>query len=348
MVRNNGTSAGAASPRPSVALFMGDPAGIGPELTVRLLADGAASSANIFLIGSRPELEAAAKATGLPFDCDSGDAEEARGRRLDKPLLVDWSGADATGFERGQVRQKNGRFMLDGLGLGLSLCQRGLADVLCFAPLNKAALRAGGMDHPDELHWFCEQLDFHGPCVEFNVLEGLWTSRVTSHMPLKDVSQALTKEKVAEGVELLSRGLRQAGISQPKIAVCGFNPHNGDGGAFGREEIDIIEPGVSLAAQNGYPADGPYPADTIFVRALKGKETGAGYDGVLTMYHDQGQIAMKLMGFERGVTVPGGLPMPITTAAHGTAYDIAGKGIANAGAMKNAFSLACDLGIRAR
>src|SRR5690606_35104542 len=143
--------------------------------------------------------------------------EGARGRRLDQPLLVQWDGLEASGFERGQVRPKNGRFMLDGLGVGLSLCQRGLADVMCFAPLNKAALRAGGMNHPDELHWFCEQLDFHGPCVEFNVLEGLWTSRVTSHMPLKDVSAALTPEGVARGIELLSGGLRQAGIAEPRI-----------------------------------------------------------------------------------------------------------------------------------
>ena len=348
MAGTTDTGKGLEQRRPSIALFMGDPAGIGPELVVKLLADGAAAArADIFLIGSRPELQAAAEMTGLPFDHATGDAEAARGQRLDKPLLLQWDGVDAGGFERGKVTQRSGRFMLDGLGLGLSLCQGGLADVMCFAPLNKAALRAGGMNHPDELHWFCEQLDFHGPCVEFNVLEGLWTSRVTSHMPLKDVSKSLTPEGIAQGIELLSRGLQQAGIAQPRIAVCGFNPHNGDGGAFGREEIDIIEPGVALASGNGFPADGPYPADTIFVRALKGKESGAGYDGVLTMYHDQGQIAMKLMGFERGVTVPGGLPMPITTAAHGTAYDIAGKGIANAGAMKNAFTLACDLGARA-
>ena len=133
--------------------------------------------------------------------------------------------------------------------------------------------------------------------------------------------------------------------SSDLIAVCGFNPHNGDGGAFGREEIDTIEPGVELARSRGYPADGPFPADTAFVRAIRKDD---GYDGVLTMFHDQGQIAMKLMGFDRGVTVPGGLPIPITTAAHGTAYDIAGRGIANVGAMRNAFTLACRMGATRR
>jgi len=312
---------------PVIALFAGDPAGIGPELIARLLAEGEATKrADIRLIASRKVLADGMRNAGCRFDFE--------------PLLVKWAGLDAEGFERGVAGPKNGRFMLDGLKAGVDLCRSGEAGALCFAPLNKAALRAGGMDHPDELHWFQEVLAFDGTCVELNVLENLWTSRVTSHIALADVSRSLRKEKVAEMVELITQSLRRAGVEKPRIAVCGLNPHNGDGGAYGREEIDVIEPGVEIARKRGFPADGPYPADTIFVRATR-KE--GGYDGVVTMYHDQGQIAMKLLGFERGVTVQGGLPMPITTPAHGTAYDIAGRGIANAGAMKNAFDLACRM-----
>ena len=333
--------------KPTIALFTGDPAGIGPELSARLrAAPETARAANLLVITGRPVLEDAVSVTGRPFAFTSGEAESARGRDFDMPMLIDWPGATAGGFERGVAGERNGRYMLDALRTALALCSAGLADAVCFAPLNKAALRAGGMNHPDELHFFCEQLDFHGPCVEFNVLEGLWTSRVTSHVPLNAVSALITVEKVAQGVELLSKGLRAAGLASPRIAVCGLNPHNGDNGAFGREEIDVIEPGVALARTRGFPADGPFPADTAFVRAIR--KDGAGYDGVLTMYHDQGQIAMKLMGFERGVTVPGGLPMPIATPAHGTAYDIAGKGIANTGAMSNAFALACRMAVSAR
>ena len=255
-------------------------------------------------------------------------------------LLIDSPVRDARGFARGQVTPEAGRYMLDSLRFGIDLCRSGKAGALCFAPLNKAALRAGGMDHPDELHWFCEVLAFKGTAVELNVLENLWTSRVTSHVPLSAVAGLLRKEAVAEMIELITQSLKRSGVAQPRIAVCGLNPHNGDGGAYGREEIDIIEPGVALAASRGFAADGPFPADTIFVRATK-KE--GGYDGVVTMYHDQGQIAMKLLGFERGVTVQGGLPMPITTPAHGTAYDIAGQGVAHPGAMKNAFDLACRM-----
>ena len=178
------------------------------------------------------------------------------------------------------------------------------------------------------------------------MLENLWTSRVTSHVPLKEVSGLLTSEKVAEAIRMITEALRAAGKANPRVAVCGLNPHNGDNGNYGDEEGRIIEPGVKLAALRGYAADGPFSADTAFVRAIK--TDGSGYDGVVTMFHDQGQIAMKLMGFERGVTVQGGLPIPITTPAHGTAYDIAGKGIANPQAMKNAFEIACRMGASRR
>ncbi|MEO8507595.1 MAG: 4-hydroxythreonine-4-phosphate dehydrogenase PdxA [Betaproteobacteria bacterium] len=325
--------------KPTIALFTGDPAGIGPELVARLLADGKAQrDADILLIGAREVVEDGMRAAGVEFAYARGPA--VRGPAPAR--LVDWDRVGETGFVRGEVAQKNGEYMLAGLALALDLSRRGIADAICFAPLNKAALRAGGMRHADELHYFCEVLGFTGACVEFNVLDTLWTSRVTSHVPLKDVSELITREGVADGVALLTRGLQVAGNTSPRIAVCGLNPHNGDNGAFGTEEIDTIIPGVELARSRGFPADGPFPADTAFVRAIR--KDGQGYDGVLTMYHDQGQIAMKLMGFDRGVTVPGGLPIPIATPAHGTAYDIAGRGIANTGAMTNAFALACRMG----
>jgi 4-hydroxythreonine-4-phosphate dehydrogenase len=176
---------------------------------------------------------------------------------------------------------------------------------------------------------------------EFNVLDKLWTSRVTSHVSLKDVSGLVTREAVTQGIELLMSAIRRAGVAAPRIAVCGLNPHNGDNGSFGREELDVIGPAVDEARSRGLPVEGPFAADTIFLK-LQGEHPA--YDGVVTMYHDQGQIAMKLMGFWRGVTVQGGLPFPITTPAHGTAFDIAGQGIANPGAMQRAFELACRMG----
>jgi 4-hydroxy-L-threonine phosphate dehydrogenase PdxA len=301
--------------RPTIALFTGDPAGIGSELVGKLLAlPECLQQARILLIAQEGQVQAPA---GVE--------------------VVEWSGRHTAPFAPSQATQANGHYMLQGLAKGLALMQAGAADGLCFAPLNKTALRLGGMHQEDELRWFAEWLQYKGVCGELNVLEKLWTARVTSHVALRDVNSLLTSDKVVDAIRMMTEALRAAGIAQPRVAVCGLNPHNGDNGNYGDEEGRIITPGVQAAAALGYPADGPFPADTAFVRAIRAE---GGYDGVVTMYHDQGQIAMKLMGFERGVTVHGGLPVPIATPAHGTAYDIVGKGVANVQAMRNAFELA--------
>ncbi len=300
--------------RPTIALFTGDPAGIGSELIGKLLAiPECLQQARIVLIAQEGQVQAPA---GIE--------------------VVEWSGRHAPAFTPAQATELNGRYMMQGLAKGLELMQSGAADGLCFAPLNKTALRLGGMHQEDELRWFAEWLKYKGVCGELNVLEKLWTARVTSHVALKDVPSLLTSDKVVEAIRMMTQALCAAGIAKPRVAVCGLNPHNGDNGNFGDEEGRIIAPGVQAAAALGYPADGPFPADTAFVRAIRAE---GGYDGVVTMYHDQGQIAMKLMGFERGVTVHGGLPVPIATPAHGTAYDIVGQGVANVQAMRNAFEL---------
>jgi 4-hydroxy-L-threonine phosphate dehydrogenase PdxA len=193
------------------------------------------------------------------------------------------------------------------------------------------------------MRWFAKELDYTGTCGEFNVLDRLWTARVTSHVPLSAVSRLLTPRKVAAAIAMLTRALQDAGVKAPRIGVCGLNPHNGDNGNYGNEEGEIITPGMKLALADGYASEGPFSADTIFLRARAGQ-----LDGIVTMYHDQGQIATKLLGFDIGVTVQGGLPIPVTTPAHGTAYDIVGKGIAQTTAMRNAFNLACRMGLGSR
>ncbi len=327
--------------KPNIALVIGDPAGVGPELIAKLLADGSASKqANVFVIGNRASIADAERAAGVSLNLATIEQNEAGSQDFDTPVLLRWAGLDRPAFARGKAEAANGQFMLDMLTLGAQLTRERRTDALCFAPLNKGALRAGGMQQQDELRWFEDLLGCHSYTGELNVLDTLWTSRVTSHVALKDVSALLTPEGVADAANLITESLKASGKAAPRVAVCGLNPHNGDNGNYGTEEGDVIEPGVALARSRGIAVDGPFPADTIFVRAKNGQ-----YDGIVTMYHDQGQIAMKLMGFERGVTVQGGLPIPVTTPAHGTAYDIAGQGIANVGAMKNAFDLACRMGV---
>ena len=168
-------------------------------------------------------------------------------------------------------------------------------------------------------------------------------ARHLAHPAGQEVSSALSQSIFhrLDALQVSDPALRAAGFHPPRIGVAALNPHAGDGGNFGREEIDIIEPAVKKAKAKGLPADGPYPADTVFVRAKAGQ-----FDAVLTMFHDQGQIAMKLLGFDRGVTLLGGYPFPICTPAHGTAYDIAGKGIANVGAARAALLLAAQMAHR--
>lgn len=323
--------------KPRIAVVLGDPAGIGPELIAKLLAlPEIRREAGILVIGDRDELERGRRIAGVEFPMTEAASIDEVDFARDVPVLMHFRGSVAGAFPCAAVSAEGGRYSLETLGVAMDLTLAGKTDAICFGPLNKSSLHAAGMGHSDELHWFAEKLGYDGPFCEFNVLDGLWTSRVTSHVALKDVSGLLSPEKVAEAIALIDRALRQAGISVPRIAVCGLNPHNGDHGAFGREEIDVIAPGIALAKSRGTPADGPYPADTIFLKACDG-----GYDAVVTMYHDQGQIALKLMGFQRGVTVQGGLPVVVTTPAHGTAFDIAGSGRADVGAMKSAFLLAC-------
>ncbi len=202
-------------------------------------------------------------------------------------------------------------------------------------------MKLGGLRHEDELHHFAAYLGVTGFCCEFNTLGSLWTARVSSHVPLKDAASYLTRERIVAATRLIHESLCANGVAAPRVALAAFNPHGGEGGTCGREEIEVIAPAVRELNASGLPAVGPFPADTLFVKARDGE-----FDAVVTMYHDQGQIALKLLGFSRGVTVQGGLPVPVTTPAHGTAYDIAGQGRADAQAMANAFAIAARMGSR--
>lgn len=238
-----------------------------------------------------------------------------------------------------QAQSACGAVVLQVLDLCMDGTKRGEVDAICFAPLNKQAMKLGGLKHEDELHHFAEYLGVSGYFCELNTLGDLWTARVSSHIPLKDAAAMLSQERIVAATRLIYSSLQVSGIAAPKVAVAAFNPHGGDGGVCGREEIDIIEPAVRELRANGLPVDGPFPADTIFLKAQAGQ-----YQAIVTMYHDQGQIAIKLLGFSKGVTVQGGLPVPITTPAHGTAYDIAGQGVADVNATLNAFKIAQRMG----
>ena len=335
-----------ASELPVVALTLGDPAGIGAELIARLLArPEAMQKANIVLAGDPWLWQQGQRIAGLQVATTPiASRPHARGRTdtaLPAFLALDTVAPDAV--HPGRAEAAGGRSVLQVLDLCMDATQAGQIDAICFAPLNKQAMKLGGLRHEDELHHFAEYLGVTGYFCEFNTLGDLWTSRISSHVPLRDVAGYLSQERIAQAAELIYRALLASGMAAPKVAVAGFNPHTGDGGTCGREEIDIIAPAVRALQARDWPTPdpfhGPFPADTIFLKAQAGE-----YQAIVTMYHDQGQIAIKLLGFSRGVTVQGGLPIPITTPAHGTAYDIAGQGRASVEATWQAFLIACRMG----
>jgi 4-hydroxythreonine-4-phosphate dehydrogenase len=239
---------------------------------------------------------------------------------------------------RGKVSPESGRITGETLAYMIDLALRRRIDGITFAPLNKAALHAGGWRFNDEHQLFAHLTRHTGFFGEMNVLDNLWMSRVTSHVSLKTALEQITAERIGDAIVLADATMRSAGFDAPRIAVAALNPHGGESGLFGTEEIEIIAPAVARAASRGIHCRGPFPADTVFLKAFAGD-----YDGVLTMYHDQGQIATKLRGFNRGVTVTGGLKTVFTTPAHGTAFDIVGQGIAATGALEQAVRVGARL-----
>ena len=324
---------------PVIGLMLGDATGIGPEQCARVLADRRlADAARIVVVGDRRVLDQGARDAGVALEPsaydDPGSVDWSRG---DVPL-IDLGNTDPALLQRGKVSAESGRLAGETLAAMVRLALAGRLDAITFAPLNKAALHAGGWKFNDEHQMFAHLTGHQGFFGEMNVLDRWWMSRVTSHVSLRTAVDQLNPKRIEAALVLADRTMRDAGFENPRIAVAALNPHAGENGLFGWEEMEMIAPAVARMAQRGINCHGPFPSDTVFVRAFDGE-----FDGVLSMYHDQGQIATKLKGFNRGVTVTAGLETLFTTPAHGTAFDIVGQGKASTGALENAVRLAARL-----
>jgi 4-hydroxythreonine-4-phosphate dehydrogenase len=324
-----------ASARPRIAVLLGDPAGVGPEMGVKLLARAAnVEAAELLLVAPASALasgEAIAKARLDVLPVRRGEPLRFVPGRITH-LQIDEPAAGVPAL--GACSEAAGQAALQSLTAATQLAHAGEVQGIVFAPLNKHALRLAGMQEEDELRYMQGLFGVRSFTCEFNITDALWTSRVTSHVPLREVAALITPEAVRDAVHIIDGALKRSGIARPRIAVSGLNPHAGDGGSIGREEIDIIAPAIERLRRDGLEASGPWSPDTVFIAARRGD-----FDAVVSMYHDQGQIAMKLMGFERGVTLHGGLPVPVATSASGSAFDIAGQGIARIEGLQHAFDL---------
>jgi 4-hydroxythreonine-4-phosphate dehydrogenase len=294
-------------------------------------------AADILLIADQQELDDAMTDAGVTFDYTTTSEPG-------KPQLID-SGAErpSQGFVRREPSKEGGDWVLANFRTAFALAKAGEVDGIVFAPLNKYSLHLAGMPGNDEMEWFETVLADGSSATELNILPELTTGRVTSHVSLAEVSDLIKHDRIVERGLLLNNVLLADGHAAPRIGVCALNPHAGENGKFGRHEIDVIAPAVATLVERGVNATGPFPCDTIFIAANRGE-----FDGILTMYHDQGQIAMKLIGFDRGVTMAGGLSVPVCTPAHGTAFGIVGERKANTGAYERAFEVACRVAARNR
>lgn len=316
---------------------LGDPGGLGPELAVRLFVENPPVDRAVVLIG--PERSLATMAARF--------APELRWRRLERvgpdlePGLYLLEPVELHGLDvpMGQATTEGGRSAGLSLGLACDLLLGGLAGILVTCPLNKAMLQEAGFDFPGHTEFLAQRAGL-GPDEVTMHLCGprLRVSLVTTHPPLKDVPGLITRERVLRALRHTCGFTARLGLAAP-VAVCGLNPHAGESGRIGREEIETISPAIETARSEGLAVEGPFPADTVFHRAARGD-----FSAVLAMYHDQGLGPLKLLHFGEAVNVTLGLPFVRTSVDHGTGYDIAGQGRASLGSLRAALELAGRLG----
>ena len=324
---------------PVLGLMLGDMTGIGPEISARLLAGGTlADLARIVVIGDARVLALGCSDAGVQLPWRSyASVADVDWSRAEVPL-VDLGNIDPGAIRRREISPESGRLTGETLKHMIELALAGQLEGICFAPLNKAALHQGGWKYHDEHQMFAALTGHEGFFGEMNVIKEFATFRVTSHVSLREAVNLVSPQRIASAIRLADTTLKANGIASPRIAVAALNPHSGEGGLFGDEEITMIRPTVDKLRADGVDCAGPVSSDVIFLKALKGE-----YDGVVMMYHDQGQIATKLLGFNKGVTVTAGLKTVFTTPAHGTAFDIVGQRKAQTGALEHALRIAARM-----
>ncbi len=319
--------------------MLGDAAGIGPEISVKALASGGLTGGvRVVIVGDRRVLELGMREAQSRISYTTHPTLDGATWRGESVPLVDLGNLDPAPIEKGRVSAVSGGACIQTLKYLVDHALSGQLDAICFAPLHKAALHRGGSPFNDGAGLIASMAGYEGDFGEMNVIPQFSTFRVTSHVSLRSALDLITPERISRVVRLADRTLRGMGNRRPRLGVAALNPHAGDEGLLGDEEIRVIGPAVRQLQAEGFCVAGPIPADTIFIRARRGE-----FDAVVTMYHDQGQIATKLLGFDKGVTVQVGLPIVFTTPAHGTAFDIAGQGSADPNSMEHALRLAAHL-----
>ncbi len=346
--------------KPLIGITMGDPCGIGPEIILKAVSSPMLNGkADFLIIGSSGVLCKIAERMGstIAFSGNSGNIvfkkEQLLSISLKSESLDSAAVADSYNHNHNQLSllpfdnfpadkcfshvpsAEGGRASVECILKGVDLAMEGHIDAVVTAPINKEAVKLGGFDYPGHTELLKERTNTKD-VVMLMVGDKLKVSFVTSHIALSQVHKIITTDKIATAITITANALkRYMGIADPNIAVCGLNPHSGEAGRFGTEEEKIIIPAINRVKEMGIMCSGPVPADVVFFKARNGH-----FDAVVALYHDQGAIPIKLLAFETGVNITLGIPIVRTSPDHGTAYDIAGKGIANPDSMIEAIKYA--------
>ena len=321
--------------KPLIAVTMGDPAGIGPEIVVKTIADKTVyEEANCIVIGDAGVVEKAIRAAGcdLRIKCvaDPADGDYNKGVLN----LINLDNIDMNRFEYGRVSAMCGKAAYEYIEKGIQLTMEGKTDAISTAPINKEALRAAGVDFIGHTEIFGALTNTDDPLTMFET-NGMRIFFLTRHVSLRNMVDMITKERIIDYAERCTEALKRLGVTEGTMAVAGLNPHSGEHGLFGWEEVNEIAPAVEELKARGFDVVGPVSADTVFHQAALGR-----FNSVLSLYHDQGHIAAKTLDFDRTIAITNSMPILRTSVDHGTAFDIAGKGTASAVSMTEAVKLA--------
>ncbi|MCA9270569.1 MAG: 4-hydroxythreonine-4-phosphate dehydrogenase PdxA [Planctomycetales bacterium] len=326
---------------PRIAVTMGDPAGVGPEICLRLLANAEiAARSTPIVFGSAPLLARVADRLRLPLTAPviTCDAWPAAAQNITTPTIVDFPIDDAAAIAPGGVDARCGAAAFALIQAAIDAALAGQVDAVTTGPINKESLHAAGHRYPGHTELFAERMDAASSCMMLTSAP-ITCSFVTAHVGLFEVPDLLSTERVAETIRLTHEAMRRMRGAAPRLAVCGLNPHAGEHGLFGRQEEErIIAPAVRAAQAAGLDIEGPLPPDTAF---LPGRR--ATTDAFVCMYHDQGIIPLKALAFDEAVNITLGLPMVRTSVDHGTAFDIAWQGVASPNSLLEAVRLAARL-----
>ncbi len=321
--------------KPIIAVTMGDPAGIGPEIIAKSIADKATFDvARCIVIGDKKVMEKAIKIVGADLKVNVVESPADGDYSYGVLNMIDLDNIDMSRFEYGKINAMCGQAAFDYIKKSIEITMDKQADAVATTPINKESLHAAEVDFIGHTEIFGALTGTADPLTMFET-NGLRVFFLTRHKSLRDMLDDIKKDRIIDYVERCTEALRRLGVKEGTMAVAGLNPHSGEHGLFGWEEVKEIAPAVEELKERGFNVAGPVPADSVFHQAAQGR-----FNSVLSLYHDQGHIATKTLDFDRTISITNGMPILRTSVDHGTAFDIAGKGIAGAVSMEEAIRLA--------